>query len=285
MESHKPVHSIILDAGPILKNDPSVSTLLAKCETLYTIPAIISEIRDPGARLRVESTLLPFLIVRNPKPQSIKFVQAFARKTGDLPVLSTPDIEVLALAYELECEQNGSDWRLRKAPNQRGMNGKPPNAPQGPPNEPNSTEISPMDEVPSLATDLSTSVTGISKASASVAPGTDTVDEPLNEAYQITQQVNDLRIQRSPAGYHKACPTFADGTKASPGEILANPESESSDSEGWITPSNLKKHQAEDGNASTVPISEDMIMQVGTMTSDYAMQVRLSVGSVCRIQS
>ena len=59
-------------------------------------------------------------------------------------------------------------------------------------------------------------------------------------------------------------------------EKLAELESESSDSDGWITPSNLKKQQAKDQNASIVPISDDQAMQVATITTDFAMQVRTS---------
>jgi RNA-binding protein NOB1 len=41
----KPVHSLVIDANAIIKNDPTVSTLLAQAEALYTIPAVVSESR------------------------------------------------------------------------------------------------------------------------------------------------------------------------------------------------------------------------------------------------
>ena len=126
MESQKPVHTIVLDTGAIIRNNPTVSTLLAQSEQIVTVPAIITEIRDAATRTRVETQLMPFLTIRSPNPASIKFVTDFARRTGDLDVLSKPDIQIVALAYELECERNGGDWRLRKAPGQKGMNGKPP---------------------------------------------------------------------------------------------------------------------------------------------------------------
>src|SRR5271170_6665650 len=122
----KPVHSLVLDAGPIIKNEPPVSTLLGQSEALYTVPDIIEEIRDTVTRSRVETTLLPFLKVRSPKPPSIKVISDFARRTGDLEVLSKPDIQILALAYELECERNHGDWRLRSTPGQKRLNGSPP---------------------------------------------------------------------------------------------------------------------------------------------------------------
>jgi RNA-binding protein NOB1 len=100
-ETTKPIHSLIIDAGPIIKNEPPVSTLLGQAQTLFTIPAIIDEIRDAVTRARVETTLLPFLTLRSPKPASIKVITDFARRTGDLEVLSQPDIHLMALAYEL----------------------------------------------------------------------------------------------------------------------------------------------------------------------------------------
>lgn len=56
----------------------------------------------------------------------MKAVTDFARRTGDLEVLSRPDVLVLALSYELECERNGGDWRLRSLPGQKRLNGAPP---------------------------------------------------------------------------------------------------------------------------------------------------------------
>jgi RNA-binding protein NOB1 len=41
--SIKPVHSLVVDANAIIKNDPPVSTLLSQAEQLYTIPAVVSE--------------------------------------------------------------------------------------------------------------------------------------------------------------------------------------------------------------------------------------------------
>jgi RNA-binding protein NOB1 len=107
----KPIHSLVIDANAIIKNDPTVSTLLAQADELYTIPAVVSEIRDAATRSRFETTLSPFLKLRNPRPESVQFVTTFARKTGDLQVLSKPDLHLLALTYDLEVERNGGDVR------------------------------------------------------------------------------------------------------------------------------------------------------------------------------
>jgi RNA-binding protein NOB1 len=41
--SVKPVHSLVVDANAIIKNEPPVSTLISQAEQLYTIPAVVSE--------------------------------------------------------------------------------------------------------------------------------------------------------------------------------------------------------------------------------------------------
>ncbi|KAJ4988628.1 20s-pre-rrna d-site endonuclease nob1 [Stagonosporopsis vannaccii] len=114
--TQKPIHSLILDTGPLIKNVVSISTIINSAEELYTTPAIISEIRDEATRMRVQTTLMPFLKVRNPSPASYDAVIAFSKKTGDHAVLSRQDLGVLALAYEIHCERNGGDWGLRSVP-------------------------------------------------------------------------------------------------------------------------------------------------------------------------
>jgi hypothetical protein len=39
----KPIQSLVIDANAIINNDPTVSTLLAQADELYTIPAVVSE--------------------------------------------------------------------------------------------------------------------------------------------------------------------------------------------------------------------------------------------------
>ncbi|RAR04072.1 20s-pre-rrna d-site endonuclease nob1 [Stemphylium lycopersici] len=112
----KPIHSLVLDTGPLIKNAVSISTIINAAEELYTTPAILSEIRDEATRSRVQTTLVPFLKIRNPTPSSYDAVIAFSKKTGDHAVLSRQDLGILALAYEVHCERNGGNWGLREVP-------------------------------------------------------------------------------------------------------------------------------------------------------------------------
>ncbi|EON63009.1 hypothetical protein W97_02235 [Coniosporium apollinis CBS 100218] len=296
--SEKPVHTLVLDTGPIIKNEPAVSTLLSQAEILVTTPAIISEIRDSTTRNRVQSTLLPFLTLREPSPASIKVITDFARRTGDLSVLSRPDIQILALAYELECERNGGDWRLRSVPGQKRTNGPPPSKKseaattlteelsQDIASGAGNQTLDPAQEAisePAIAPedmshDLNTSepTDNISKALA------DTHISDLPEA----QESNESSEPNDPKEPEE--PVIADGqppedTAAdAPAPPVQSPDSKSqstpsrpdsdSDSEGWITPSNIKKHQDRDSLSTTSSTPEPKTMQVATITTDFAMQ-------------
>ncbi|KAK7398648.1 20S-pre-rRNA D-site endonuclease nob1 [Neonectria punicea] len=256
----KPIHSLVLDTGPLIKNDPPANTLRAKAEHLYTLPCIISEIRDAATRSRVETTLLPFVTLRSPRPESVKFITAFARRTGDLAVLSRPDIEVLALGYELECERNDGDWRLRHTPGQKRLNGSP--------NQDKKEEG-----------DATTST----EETSTSAPEVPVEGEPAQaeEAQSLEDGVHQLTIEsETPVGddtQPAAVPetTETTDTKADVVEEAeeASDSGKASDDEGgWITPSNLKKHQTANPGSATPSQPLQKTLQAAVLTSDYAMQ-------------
>lgn len=283
MASQKPVHAIILDAGPILRNDPSISTLLVKSEQLFTVPSVISEIKDVNARSRIETTLLPFLMVRDPDHKSVKVITDFARKTGDLPVLSRPDISLLALAYEIECERNGGDWRLRSVPGQKAINGPVPN------------KLEPAAKATSLDTGTPTpdlnAPTHSPDRECHISPGVRLDSTSETKASMITSGPpghdpdNALAMVTSASQFTDAPSSVEHGAKheaalTAEADNLANQSgSDTSDPEGWITPSNLKKQQAKDSGAAVASVGEDRPMQVATITTDYALQnVLLQMG-------
>ncbi|KAG5762702.1 hypothetical protein H9Q72_009213 [Fusarium xylarioides] len=271
--AHKPIHSLVLDTGPLIKNDPPANTLRAKAEQLYTLPCIISEIRDAATRARVETTLLPFITLRSPNPESVKVIRDLARRTGDLAVLSKPDIDVLALGYELECERNGGDWRLRKTPGQKGLNGKPNKPAEG---EKTETETEKVEETLEKAVDNLTIENPVEQAtvgeSSQSTEAKDTVAETVAESESkdesstevtATKTTEDTATAETQAG-EKADETIEAVEEASDGDA-------SDDEGGWITPSNLKKHQAADTGATpSAPVQKTL--QAAVLTSDYAMQ-------------
>ncbi|KAL8793330.1 MAG: hypothetical protein Q9195_004107 [Heterodermia aff. obscurata] len=275
MSSHKPVHTIILDAGPILKNDPSISTLLAKSEQLWTVSSVISEIKDIEARSRVETTLLPFLTIRNPGLESIKAVTDFARKTGDLVVLSKPDIAVLALAYELECEKNGGDWRLRRTPGQKGINGPVPSKPDNSSNEDVAKEIFESSD----STTSDNIIDNTAKQQTAISPILDSYTAPSHESEQDNKSASPLHTAQTLDASRISSDDQEDQSKEDADGDADDSDHDSSGSEGWITPSNFKKKQAKDIDSSSVALAENKIMQVATITTDFAMQnVLLQMG-------
>lgn len=238
----KPIHSLVLDAGPIIKNDPSVSTLLAQAEVLYTTQEVLEEIRDPVTRSRFETTLLPFVKIRAPKSESIKVITDFARRTGDLEVLSRQDIRLMALTYELECERNGGDWRLRSTPGQKRLNGSPPTAKdaESAPEEPLKESQTNGEEADVVPAPTPNEVAEVAEVLESTSLDTTTDDaKPVAEEIPVTETSSD---------------------------------SEDDDEEGWITPSNLKKHQERDASTATKPLEEQKVMQVALITTDFAVQ-------------
>jgi RNA-binding protein NOB1 len=263
----KPIHSLVLDTGPLIKNDPPASVLLAKAEKLYTLPIIISEIRDAATRARVETTLLPFVTLRSPKPESIKFIADFAKKTGDYGVLSRPDMEVLALGYELECERNGGDWRLRNTPGQKRVNGRPQ---QDKPSTDEAQE-NPVQE------DEAQQVVNSEQSSEGANDQTETQPQPDTET-SLNDDLQSLNLGASSNIEEQSEePETSEIVEDTPesAESVAQPEeaSEESDDEGWITPSNLKKQQAIDSGANgTKDNGPPKTLQAAVLTSDYAMQ-------------
>ncbi|CAN8096237.1 unnamed protein product [Discula destructiva] len=266
----KRIHSLVVDTGPLIKNEPSTSTLIALADHLYTIPSVISEIKDEATRSRVQTTLLPFLTLRSPQTASIKFICDFARRTGDLEVLSKPDIHLLALTYELELERNGGDWRIRRDPAQKGLNGKPPSAsPAGAKDE--NMPVTAEDSGPQEAESITTQETP-----ETVAPQQETAlpetssDMPHSEAIPIEistiesklENLNlDATVTEQPRQEHDATMEPADD------------ESDNDDDEGWITPSNLKQQQAKDASAAGPKESSIQgTLQAALLTSDFAMQ-------------
>ena len=266
MTAEKRLHTVVLDAGPIIKGDPSISTLRAQSEQLVTLPSVIQEIRDEATRARLQTSLLPFLVLKSPKESSVKVISDFARRTGDLSVLSRVDVQLLALAYDLECERNGGDWRLRKAPGEKRINGANPNAkttteaPESTAGEKDATTSSGAPKV-----DVATAEKDAEK----------TVDEQVGAATElgasqdpIAQEVSTLE------GNHTIESSNEDAIVAQVDaldllDVSKEEDTSDSDSEGWITPSNLKKKQEEDLTGNTNAVPEPKVLQVVSSLSMF----------------
>src|SRR5579871_5422118 len=289
---NKSVHTIILDAGPIILGEPSVSSLIQHCEELVSTPAVISEIKDEAGRSRLE-TLRSFLILKKPNPDSVKVITEFARKTGDLSVLSRTDIQILALAFELEFERNGGDWRLRSTPGQPRINGPPVSKSSASQNQSNvKTTVTEIVATQEHTTFPKTSQTpdDVSKEEFAGDVQLQTTDGTVqDQAGSSSLSIEpELHVGHNQAESHKMgqnTESTESDVKVVLEETLADElnqtnisdhsnssQSEASDLEGWITPSNIKKYQQKEANNFISTETEPKTMQVATITTDYAMQ-------------
>lgn len=251
------VTTLVLDAGPIIAN-----TTLPRASKYYTTPAVLAELKDESARSRLTS--LYDLQIRAPRLASVVFVRNFAKKTGDAEVLSGTDIGVIALTYELECEQNGGDWRLKNEPGQKQINGSPP-----------------VKTAPAQAPDTSVAVQEKSRSEDNVQEIaqslTNTIISQSSESTVVevslkAQKDNTSEVHISTEGH---VPELTNSESAAEEE---EEEEDLDDADDWITPSNLKKHQDKDANVGTSS-QDTRIMQVACATHDFALQnVLMQIG-------
>ncbi|XP_070764317.1 RNA-binding protein NOB1 isoform X1 [Enoplosus armatus] len=104
------VEHVVADAGAFLKK----ASLQDIGRNIYTLKDVVDEIRDKPTRRSL--AFLPYqLNFREPRPEHVRLVTEFSKKTGDFPSLSATDIKVLALTYQLELEHVGSQ-HLKKEP-------------------------------------------------------------------------------------------------------------------------------------------------------------------------
>ena len=79
-----------------------------------TTPKVVEEVKDPESRLLLESLISAGKVkVLMPSGESIQAVREKAVETGELNELSEADIEVLALAYELNAVLFTDDYNLQ----------------------------------------------------------------------------------------------------------------------------------------------------------------------------
>jgi RNA-binding protein NOB1 len=109
---------IVVDTGAIVHKAVSLERFGSE---FVTTAEVLSEIRDSKSKFVLAS--LPFeLKLREPSRDSIKFVSEYAKRTGDFANLSSCDLGVLALTYEIECEINGNK-NIKPLPKELGLSG------------------------------------------------------------------------------------------------------------------------------------------------------------------
>ena len=93
----------VVDTNAIIKG----MRLEALGAQAVTTSDVLKEVRDSASRHVLET--LPFgITVREPEEDALAAVRRFAKLTGDITVLSTVDLKVVALAYSLEKAAHGA---------------------------------------------------------------------------------------------------------------------------------------------------------------------------------
>jgi len=83
---------------------------------LFTTPAVVEELVDARSRCRYEALAAAGLAVTSPGKSSLQAIQRAASATGDDPVLSRADRELLAVALETGAEIVSDDLPYRTLP-------------------------------------------------------------------------------------------------------------------------------------------------------------------------
>lgn len=110
MEKSNKIQYLIVDTSAFIKN----VALQDIGVNIITEQDVVNEITNKRQLRRL--VVLPYdLKVQNAFPENIKFVTEFSKKTGDYTSLSATDIKVIALTYQLEKEQVGTE-HLKEAP-------------------------------------------------------------------------------------------------------------------------------------------------------------------------
>jgi len=100
----KRIKHLVVDSGAFIKNSP----VHEYAENIYTVNGAVKEIKDRATRERLQ--FLPYkLVVKEPSSDAYKHVLDFSKKTGDFSNLSLVDLNIIALTYQLEKENVGTD--------------------------------------------------------------------------------------------------------------------------------------------------------------------------------
>lgn len=190
--------------------------------------------------------------------------------------MSKPDIHLLALCYELEIERNGGDWRIRNNPTQKGLNGKPPAQGETTPEKKETDEQAVESKLEELKlAEKSTPAAEQQPAETPVQaepqePAAQPASEPTGEG--STPDGNSSSDQATTAAAGEDVKDQVQPEATQQADDAEQEASDDDDSDGWITPSNLKKKQAEDSQDSTLSETIETTLQAALLTSDFAMQ-------------
>ncbi|XP_063336718.1 RNA-binding protein NOB1 isoform X2 [Pelmatolapia mariae] len=266
------VEHVVADAGAFLKKAP----LQEIGRNIYTLKDVVEEIRDKPTRRSL--AFLPYqLHFKEPHPEHIRHVTEFSKKTGDYPSLSATDIKVLALTYQLELENVGSQ-HLRKEPEVKVNIQSTQRHPETPMNVAGF-------HFPSKKPADSTNVqqTETEKKTQNETDGDEFNSfqfwrEPLpaidDKLLGLLKEGNESPQTEKRAEQRMSGGQSDDEDKENEPDDEDDEENDDDDGGGWITPGNIKQVKMDSADW-TAPAD----IKVGCLTTDFAMQnVLIQIG-------
>lgn len=294
---------IVLDAAPLL--DASYVLPTGDVETgaaapvFYTIPEVLAEIKDEQSIQRLaQLRAVHDLTVQQPTKEAVDLVIQFAKRSGDLQVLSRADLRLVALAVS---RMQANHIHLRTSPFQaithEGVQQKPNRKVKQQQQSSNKTQNERQKEGESTA--------ALGAETEEDEDGEETLIEAV-QALQVTESEEASGQISRPASPSPTTMTSTKSTNEEDGEDgfvkvshrklkpRFRPRQMKAE-EGWITPQNIdemkRKHASiqttphlENGTdnlaPSALPTATKNHAAVAVMTGDFAMQnVLLQVGA------
>uniref|UniRef100_A0A2M4BNY2 RNA-binding protein NOB1 n=1 Tax=Anopheles marajoara TaxID=58244 RepID=A0A2M4BNY2_9DIPT len=255
---------LVVDTTAFIKN-VQLQTIAENC---YTVQGVLDEIRN-DRQLKALAVLPYSLRVKEPDPDVLAKVVAFAKKTGDFASLSMVDLKVIALTYELETIHVGKE-HLREEPKAAVTiaTATKPSVLQG-------TELTKGFYVPAKGKasrqdsqsseqergDSEEEADGEEEHSEATPEITDELCEGVLKKVSIDEEASDSEDQ-------SADEEEGDEEEQEDDEEEEEEDVEEDDDGGWITPSNIQQVKRDYG----MDCLEETVSPVACITTDFAMQ-------------
>ncbi|XP_044743917.1 RNA-binding protein NOB1 [Chrysoperla carnea] len=252
----KKIKNLIVDTTAFIKNAP----LQEIAENIITAQEVINEVTNKRQLKRL--VVLPYdLAVKEIYAENIHFVTEFSKKTGDYRSLSSTDIKIIALTYQLEKQLVGIK-HLRQEPVQ-------------------TKEVKINTSKPS--NEIKENVVGFFKPTDSEIHENEEYNEQeakLGNEKEETELVKEKSMDQTEINVENSeqiCNKEDEENmnlvmekleENSLDEEYTESESESDNDEGWITPNNIKEIKKQI-NSEYV---EEKPVEVACITSDFSMQ-------------
>ncbi|BGO88741.1 hypothetical protein NBRC10512_005190 [Rhodotorula toruloides] len=307
LAGQRAIKHLVVDTGALIA--APVSSLRNTATHYLVTPDVVAELRDKRGRNVIDEARLQLpadtvdegkerdelfrenegFEVREPTAEAVAKITAFARKTGDLSVLSSADIRVLALCLTLELEENGT-WRVRDHPGQV-LTGPPKEEKEGKGKGKEEGEGEEAERLAERVEKLEVA-DGEAKKEDEQAPESSSSAEP---AASSSSTASSTPSTSSPAHDSSSAAGASTSTAETPAanadddaDAVSDAESDSS-AGSWITPDNVYSHKVRDlglfeapstsSSSSNAAARPKTIMKAAVLTGDFAMQnVALQMG-------